>query len=192
MFLEFIQSTWRATVFGLYGFQKFTKQAYLNTEKGFMRDALDVDGQGKVVLVTGANSGLGFATCKTLCERKFHVMMVCRNKERGQEAVKSIQSQVAVCSLELIILDLSRPKEIQNFVRNLPNDFSLAALVNNAGVLLNERTETPEGLETVFATNTLGVYYLTKLLLPCLPKSSRVINVSSAGMYNVPLDVDDL
>ena len=117
-------------------------------------------------------------------------MMVCRNKEKGQVAVKSIQSQVAGSSLKLVILDMSRPKEIQNFVRNLPKDFSLAASVNNAGVLLNERTETPDGL--VFATNTVGVYYLTKLLLPFLPNSSRAINVSSGGMYNVPLDVDDL
>lgn len=70
----------------------------------------------------------------------------------------------------------------------------LDILVNNAGCMVNERTETPDGIEANFATNTLGTYYLTKLLIPVLEKSenSRVVTVSSGGMYNCALDVSDL
>jgi dehydrogenase/reductase SDR family protein 12 len=196
-----VQQGWRSSVFGIYGFQAFTKQAFIKKEKSFEESALQVDGQGQVALVTGANSGLGFATVKALLDRKFKVLMICRNKERGQAAKKELESLCSDAQLDLHIVDMSRPKEISHFVSNLSASLSISILVNNAGVLLEKRTETPDGLETVFgmlafvliiATNTLGVYHLTKLLLSHLKEGARIINVSSGGMYNVKLETEDL
>lgn len=116
-------------------------------------------------------------------------MLVCRNAEAGEKTRAEIQPLTqSKVSLELV--DLSRPLQIQALASRLEH---VDILVNNAGVLLSKRTLTPEGLETTFATNTLGVYYLTELLMPVLEKAKgRVITVSSGGMYNVPLSISDL
>jgi dehydrogenase/reductase SDR family protein 12 len=122
--------------------------------------------------------------------------MVCRDPVAGEKARQDILSQASPdAQIELHLLDLSRPSQIRGFCDSFVKKYAkLDVLINNAGVLLNERVETPEGLEKTFATNTLGTYLMTTLLLPALENSTdpRVIAVSSGGMYTTPLDTSDL
>ena len=122
--------------------------------------------------------------------------LVCRDPVAGEQARQDILSQASPdARIELHLVDLSRPSQIRGFCDSFTKKYStLDVLINNAGVLLNERVETPEALEKTFATNTLGTYLMTTLLLPILRNSQdpRVIAVSSGGMYNTALDTSDL
>eukprot|EP00842_Homolaphlyctis_polyrhiza_P000364 jgi/Hompol1/1328/HPOL_005564-RA len=192
---EAIQTGFRATLFGSYGLFEFTKAGFERASKSFTPHALDVDLKGKTAIVTGANSGLGKETALALAQRGATVVMVCRNPQTGASVREELVAATKNSDIKLSVVDVSRPKEIKAFVDSFQKDNKhLDILINNAGVLLNERQETPDGIETTFATNTLGVFVMTKLLLPTLTATpgSRVINVSSGGMYNARLSTDDL
>lgn len=154
-----------------------------------------VDMTGKICVVTGANSGLGFATAKALAAKGAHVIMACRNAERGEKALTKIQAATKNANIELEIVDLSRPEDVRAFAQRLQTKYAhLDVLINNAGALFNQRQETPEGFEKTFATDLLGPYLLTRLLLPLLKSATaaRIINVSSGGMYFGKLHLKDL
>ena len=157
--------------------------------------AVDASMQGKVCVVTGANSGLGKATTHHLAALGATVYMFCRNRERGEAARAEIVEKSGNAQVFLEIVDLSSQASVRaGAARLLDQSRRLDVLINNAGVLLDERLTSADGLEMTFATNTLGYFLLTELLLPRLRASapSRVINVSSGGMYLAKLDVDDL
>lgn len=160
--------------------------------QGFRRHARRFDGalprlDGKTVLVTGANSGLGLAATSQLAALGATVVMACRDLERARTA----QAQVPGTT-ELAELDLSSPRSIERFCRAW-GERPLHALVNNAGVLPLQREVTPEGLELSYATNALGTARLTLALLPALRRShARVVLVSSGGMYLAKLDLEVL
>ncbi|MGH0031957.1 MAG: SDR family NAD(P)-dependent oxidoreductase [Myxococcota bacterium] len=153
---------------------------------------LDVDLSGRRCLVTGANSGIGFETALALADLGADVVLLCRNRERGEDAARRIREQTgntrALCQV-LDVSDLAAVREIAPRLASGPVD----VLVHNAGVLPDERQETRDGLELTFATHVAGPFLLTRLLRPQLEKSpdARVVWVSSGGMYTRRLDVRD-
>lgn len=186
--------TWRQTAFSVFGYLNFTKAAFLDHSRNFKPEDMEIQMPGKNCIVTGANSGIGYATAEGLAKRGATVYLVCRNKERGEAALSEIQTRTGNQNVHLEICDLSSVNEIKSFTsrfskRNVP----LHVLVNNAGILEQNRVTTPEGFELNFAVNVLGTYTITELMVPILEKASpdaRVITVSSGGMYTSPLTKD--
>ncbi|KOM55571.1 hypothetical protein LR48_Vigan10g146300 [Vigna angularis] len=162
--------------------------------KNFKPEDMEIQIPGKNCIVTGANSGIGYATAEGLAKRGATVYLICRNKEKGEAALSEIQTRTGNQNVHLEICDLSSVNEIKSFTsrfskRNVP----VHVLVNNAGILEQNRVTTPEGFELNFAVNVLGTYTMTELMVPLLEKASpdaRVITVSSGGMYTSPLTKD--
>ncbi len=151
---------------------------------------------GKTVIVTGATSGIGEAACVGMARAGAEVHLVVRNLEKGREALGRVAAEAGVesGSLSLHRCDLSNLGSVRAFVAAfLRSNPRLDVLVNNAGVMPPERRHTDEGFELTFATNVLGPFLLTALLVPALRAAApaRVIDVSSGGMYTAKLDVDD-
>lgn len=182
---------YRSVAFSAFGLLQFTKAAFLEHVKKFKDEDMCVDMSGKNCIVTGSNSGIGFATAKALASRGASVYMVCRNKERGVKAVSEIKSNTGNESVYLEVCDLSSLKQVKDFAaRFTASNLPLHVLVNNAGLMEHERKTTADGLELNFAVNVASVYVMTNLLLSALEKAApdaRVITVSSGGMYTVPL-----
>ncbi|CAM8973190.1 unnamed protein product [Rhodiola kirilowii] len=190
----FLIKTWRSTAFGLYGYLNFTKSGFIEHSKKFVPEDTQIRIDGKNCVVTGANSGIGFATAKGLASRGGNVYLVCRNKERGETAASEIKSVTGNQNVYLEVCDLSSVSDIKSFASRFSSkDAPLHVLVNNAGIIEHERITTPEGFELNFAVNALGTFAMTELMLPLLEKASpdaRVITVSSGGMYTSPLTRD--
>ncbi len=147
------------------------------------------------VLVTGASGGIGAAACERFARGGATVHMLARNRERGEDARARISERTGSDRLELELCDVSSLESVRAFAADFrARRGELHVLVNNAGVMPPERTHTPEGFELGFATNVLGPFLLTALLLPALRRGapSRIINVSSGGMYSQKLRPDDL
>ncbi len=150
--------------------------------------------QGKTVLITGANQGIGKASAVALGRLGARLVLVCRNGEKGRAAVADIQRSGA-SDVELIIGDMSSQAD----VRRVAADFKarhdrLDVLLNNAGVLVTTRRTTTDGIEETFAINHLGYFLLTHLLLDVLKASapSRIVSVSSEAHRRVRMRWDDL
>jgi protochlorophyllide reductase len=140
------------------------------------------DLHGRVALITGANSGLGFVTAQVLAAKGAHVIMACRNPVKAQKAQTEIQSKYPQASLAIAELDLSSLASVQETATQIGAKYpKLDLLFNNAGVMAIPRRETKDGFETQFATNYLGHFALTGLLLPTLLSAahSRVITLTS-------------
>lgn len=155
---------------------------------------LDVDLSGKVIAITGANSGIGFAVAQALAQRGATVYVLARNLERGEEARKRLILATRNPHIYFEQIDLSSLASVRACAdRLLAQTNRLDGLINNAGAEYRTRTLTVDGLEANFATNVLGPFLLTKSLLPVLKRTphSRIINVSSGGMYTAELDVND-
>lgn len=133
-------------------------------------------------LVTGANAGLGRATASRLAETGAQVVMVCRDSARGKTAKDEIVSGTKNDSIELLIADMSSLASIRRLADEFADNHpSLDVLINNAAVFTSQRIVTQEGFEQMFATNYLGPFLLTRLLIPNLErgKASRIINVTA-------------
>jgi dehydrogenase/reductase SDR family protein 12 len=151
--------------------------------------------EGWSVLVTGAGSGIGAAVSERLARGGATVHMLVRNRERGEDARARISERTGSDRLKLELCDVSSLASVREFANRFAARHSeLHVLVNNAGTMPPERTHTDEGFELTFATNVLGPFLLTNLLLPTLRRGapSRIINVSSGGMYSQRLRPDDL
>ena len=138
--------------------------------------------KGKTCMITGANTGIGKETARQIAALGAHVIMVCRNQEKGTQAREEIIQTTDKQDIELLICDLASLKDVKRFAEEfLQTHANLHVLINNAGVFHMKRTITPDGYESTFAVNYLAHYYLTELLLPLLKKSSpsRIINLSS-------------
>lgn len=149
---------------------------------------------GRVVAVTGANSGLGKATALGAARLGAEVRMLCRNAERGLAAADEIRDQVPGAALHVDVCDVSDLGSLPGLAERLRHDVpELHALVHNAGVMPPERTETPEGHELTLATHVLGPHILTHELRGPLAADGegRVVFVVSGGMYTQALDVED-
>jgi len=149
----------------------------------------------KIIIITGANSGIGKETAVSLAKKRAKIVMLCRNEKRGREALEEIKNYSSSDNVELIIADLSNQESIYSAVNQFKSKYDhLDVLINNAGLILKERELTPDGYETTFAVNHLGHFLLTNLLLDILIKSapSRIINVSSAAHKYAKLNLDDI
>jgi dehydrogenase/reductase SDR family protein 12 len=150
---------------------------------------------GRVVLITGATSGLGLAAAESFARLRASVIIVGRNAERGERARSVVTQRTGNPDVTLELCDLSSLESVRALATRMAAAHPrLDVLVNNAGVLPPERTLSVDGVELTFATNVLGPFLLTELLVPLLQRAApgRVINVSSGGMYSQRLDVDDL
>ncbi len=154
------------------------------------------DQTGRVAIVTGANSGIGFEAAKALATKGAHVIVASRSKQRGEEAVASLREAGPDVTIELMLLDLASLGSVREFVTAFTERFDrLDLLLNNAGVMMpREREETADGFELQLGTNHLGHFALTVQLLPLLvaTQGSRVVNVSSSAQNLGELDLDDL
>src|SRR5437016_2245624 len=149
----------------------------------------------KVVMITGANSGIGKAASLALAKMGANVVMVTRNKEKGEAAKSEIIRESQNGSVDLLLADLSSLESVRRLAAEFQKKYSkLHVLVNNAGLFNQRRKVTTDGYENTFATNYLAPFLLTNLQLPTLEASapSRIINVSSVGHYNGHVNFDDL
>jgi NAD(P)-dependent dehydrogenase (short-subunit alcohol dehydrogenase family) len=140
--------------------------------------------RNKTILVTGANAGIGKETAVGLAKLGACVVMLCRDQARGESAQQYIKQESGNDRVELMLCDLSSQNSIRRFADEFRSRYQrLDVLVNNAGVVLRQRSLTEDGLESTFAINHLGYFLLTSLLLDLLKKSapSRIVNVSSAA-----------
>lgn len=136
----------------------------------------------KICIVTGANSGIGKATALGLAQLGAHIIMLCRDKSRGEEAQSEIINESGNESIDLMLADLSSQQSIRQFVSEFKKKYDkLHVLISNAGVNPSKRYETVDGIEKAFAINTLAPFLLTNLLIPTLKNSipARVVNVAS-------------
>lgn len=151
--------------------------------------------QQPIMMVTGANSGIGKATALLLAEKNVKVVMVCRNRQRGETAQKEIIKKSGNPNVELYICDFSELNSIQRFVDLFHTNYErLDVLINNAAVIPQDRQETKDGYEMQFGVNHLAPFLLTNLLLEKLKKSTiaRIVTVASVGHKFGKIHFDDL
>ncbi len=153
--------------------------------------------KGKVIIITGANSGIGKAAAKLLAADGAAVVMACRSPERGESAREEIVRETGNQNTALMTLDMSSQDSIRQFATEFQQRYQrLDALIHNAAnfdLTLKQPLLTADGVETIFATNHVGVFLLTGLLLDLLKRSapSRVITVASKGLMAYPfLDIE--
>ncbi len=151
--------------------------------------------KGKVALVTGANSGTGKWTAIALAEKGARVVMLCRNQQRGEDALTEVKKLSHSEEVELMLCDLGSLESIRSFSKAFHEKYDkLDVLVNNAGVTLPKRQETTDGFELQFGVNHLGHFLLTNLLLDLILKSSsaRIVVVSSGAHKVGKIHFNDL
>ncbi|MFQ6393350.1 SDR family NAD(P)-dependent oxidoreductase [Nocardia sp. KC 131] len=151
---------------------------------------------GRLAVVTGANSGLGFETARALAARGASVVLAVRDMDKGKHAAGRIADAVPGADTTVQQLDLTSLESVRNAAEQLRSAYStIDLLVNNAGVMYTPRQTTSDGFELQFGTNHLGHFALTGLLLDrMLPvPGSRVVTVSSVGhRIRARIDFDDL
>lgn len=155
----------------------------------------------KTIIVTGANSGIGKAAARQLASLGARVILACRSAERGAQAVAEIQQISSSKKVELMLVDMSSQQSIRQFVGEFIKRFPrLDVLIHNAANFdhtLKKPILTADGVETIFATNHVGVFLMTQLLLDTMKASapSRIITVASKGLITYPfldLELDNL
>lgn len=150
--------------------------------------------ENKTVLITGGNSGIGKETAIGIAKTGATVIIACRNKEKGWRAVEDIKNASGNNRVDLLLIDLASMASIHSAAAEFKTKYNkLHVLINNAAVFLSKRQETEDGLEKTFATNYLGHFLLTHLLLDTLKVSApaRIINVASKHM-GVKINFEDL
>ncbi|XP_028281026.1 retinol dehydrogenase 12 [Parambassis ranga] len=160
---------------------------------GVCRCAVRLD--GKTVLITGANTGIGKETSRDLARRGARVVMACRDLARAEQAAEEIRRSTGNGNVVIRHLDLASIYSVKQFAKEfLDSEDRLDILINNAGVMMCPKWLTEDGFETQLGVNHLGHFMLTNLLLPKLKSSapSRVINVSSMVHRGGRIDFDDL
>ncbi|MBQ1088102.1 oxidoreductase [Streptomyces sp. B93] len=156
--------------------------------------AAQIPGQsGRVAVVTGANSGLGYVIARELARKGAHVVLGCRSEVRGREAERRLGEEVPGAETELLRLDLADLGSVREFAAAYRHE-RLDLLVNNAGVMALPYGTTADGFETQFGVNHLGHFALTGLLLPALlaTPDARVVTVSSMTHLFANIDLRDL
>ncbi|GIG00822.1 SDR family NAD(P)-dependent oxidoreductase [Catellatospora citrea] len=158
--------------------------------------AADVPDQtGRVAVITGANTGIGFEAAKVLAARGATVVLACRNPDRAGDALTRLTASAPGARVEFLRLDLSSLASIREAAAELRGRHAeIDLLVNNAGVMWTPRSTTADGFELQFGTNHLGHFAFTGLVLDrLLPVvGSRVVTISSMGHRTGQLDFDDL
>jgi NAD(P)-dependent dehydrogenase (short-subunit alcohol dehydrogenase family) len=162
-----------------------------------LEETMQYDLQDKTIVITGANSGIGKAAAIQLARLGASVVLACRSKERGEQAAEDVRRATNSFDVELMQVDMSSQKSIRQFAIEFNRRYAwLDVLIHNAAnfdLTKKKLTYTPEGLESIFATNHLGPFLLTYLLLDMLKASapSRIITVGSKGLMSYPfLDIE--
>ncbi len=150
---------------------------------------------GKTIIVTGANTGLGFETALALYEAGAHVVLACRDLNKAEDARAKLQSRPGKGTLETGVLDLSDLNAVKRFADEfLQKHTQLHILINNAGVATPPALKTAQGYELQFGVNFLGHFALTGRLYPLLKATpgSRIVTLTSNGYQGAILDFDNL
>ena len=150
---------------------------------------------GKTILITGANTGLGYETALALYEAGAHVVLACRSQQKADDTLIKLQAQPGKGTLETGVLDLSDLSSVKQFAKGfLQKHQQLQVLINNAGVAMPPASKTAEGYELQFGVNFLGHFALTGLLYPLLKATpnSRIVTLSSNGYQGSVIDFDNL
>jgi len=150
---------------------------------------------GKICVVTGANSGIGKETALGLAKMGARVVLVCRNREKGQAALEDVRRESGSAEHDLLIADMSSQASVRALAEQIRQKYSrLDVLINNAGGAIRDRKLSVDGIEMTVAANHLGAALLTLLVLDLLKASapSRIINVSSEAQRRARLDMNDI
>lgn len=175
------------TLVGIGGIRYATTDAFPSSIEGPITKAPTVDMRGKVAVVTGANTGIGYETALRLAQEGATVVLAGRSMAKLTNAAERIRAQLPSGAVEVLELDLASLESVRKFAAAfLARHTMLDALINNAGVsAIPERRETADGLEQILQVNFLGHFLLTSLLMPALRAAAapRVINVSSRASF---------
>ena len=150
---------------------------------------------GKVIIVTGANSGIGYEAAKEFARKGAQTILACRSMDKGQVAMDKIWSEIPDAQAEIIQLDLASLKSIYRFAEAFKARYDrLDVLLNNAGIMMVPYDKTEDGFERQFGTNHLGHFALTGLLIDLLNDTpdSRIVNISSDGHRSGIMDFENL
>jgi NAD(P)-dependent dehydrogenase (short-subunit alcohol dehydrogenase family) len=154
--------------------------------------AVGADLAGKTCVVTGASAGIGLATARELARLGARVVMAVRNPEKGERARRSVMGATGR-EVEMAVVDLASRRSIHAFAQDLAARHPrLDVLVNNAGIWSASRRLSPDGVELVWATNVLGYFLVTDLLLPRLRAAGRARVVNVASQLAGDLDLGDV
>jgi protochlorophyllide reductase len=158
--------------------------------------AADIPDQtGRIVLITGANSGLGLRSAEALASKGATVLMACRNATKAEEAQRAVAQRATGPVPEVVALDLSSLASVEACAAELAGRLDhLDVLMNNAGIMAVPKATTPDGFESQIGTNHLGHFALTGRLLPLLLAADepRVVSVASNAHRFGRVDLDDL
>ena len=149
------------------------------------------DMQGKICLVTGSTRGLGKATALALAELRTIVILGCRDRQRGEAVLAEIKAACPTANVDLLLLDLSVQHSIRSAVTEFESRYDhIDVLINNAAVFTRERTLTADGYETMFATNHLGPFLLTNLLLERLQAAplARILTITPPSATKIAFE----
>jgi len=152
------------------------------------------DQSGRVAVVTGANSGIGFETARALAAKGARVVLACRDPQRGKEAEQRLRAALPDALVRFVPLDLGSLASVEKFAKDLEaEEPKLDLLCNNAGVMTPPLGRTADGFELQFGTNHLGHFALTGRLLPVIRRGAapRIVTVSSTAHYLGRIDFDD-
>jgi NAD(P)-dependent dehydrogenase (short-subunit alcohol dehydrogenase family) len=159
-------------------------------------DSKDIpDQKGRVAIVTGSSSGIGYETARVLAEKNATVIIAVRNQQKGNAALEKIKAIHPHADLRVMELDLASLESVRNFAKKFTDLHSrLDLLINNAGVMMPPYSKTADGFELQFGTNHLGHFALTGLLFDLIQNTpgSRIVNVSSSAHQYGELNFADL
>lgn len=150
---------------------------------------------GKIIIVTGANSGLGYESVKAFASKGAEVILAARSMEKGEGAKNKIRKEVSDANIQVMQLDLGDLDSVRAFADTVKKKYNkLDVLLNNAGIMMTPYFKTKDGFEGQFGTNHLGHFALTGLLIDLLLKTpgSKIVNVSSGAHKNGVMDFDNL
>lgn len=151
--------------------------------------------KGRIAIVTGANTGLGYETALGLAKKEATVIMACRNLQKAEAAKQKIMSEVPNADVDIIQIDLSKLASVRAFAKTyLAKYQQLDLLINNAGVMMPPYTKTEDGFELQMGANHFGHFLLTGLLLEALTRTpdSRVVSLSSLAHQNGKINFSNL
>lgn len=153
------------------------------------------DQKGRVAIVTGSSSGIGYEAARVLANKNANVIIAVRNLEKGKAAIEKIKKENQNADVKVMLLDLASLKSVKKFAKEFKQKYNkLDLLINNAGVMIPPYSKTEDGFELQIGTNHFGHFALTMQLLDVLEKTinSRIVNVSSAAHKYGNINFNDL